>query len=49
MEGEEQFELWMWRENSWKQSARLILFMSAILADGIFKCIFLNQNDRIPI
>ena len=23
--------------------------MAAILADGIFKCIFLNQNDRIPI
>ena len=23
--------------------------MAAILADGIFKCIFLNANDRIPI
>ena len=49
MEGEDQFELWMWRGNPWKQSARLILFMYAILADGIFTCIFLNQNDRIPI
>ena len=23
--------------------------MAAILADGIFKCIFLNENDKIPI
>ena len=23
--------------------------MDAILADEIFKCIFLNENDRIPI
>ena len=23
--------------------------MAAILADGIFKCIFLNANDKIPI
>ena len=23
--------------------------MAAILADEIFKCIFLNENDRIPI
>ena len=23
--------------------------MAAILADDIFKCIFLNENDRIPI
>ena len=23
--------------------------MDAILADDIFKCIFLNENDRIPI
>ena len=23
--------------------------MAAILADNIFKCIFLNENDRIPI
>ena len=23
--------------------------MTAILADDIFKCIFLNENDRIPI
>ena len=23
--------------------------MAAILADGIFKCIFLNENDRILI
>ena len=23
--------------------------MAAILADGKFKCIFLNENDRIPI
>ena len=23
--------------------------MAAILADNIFKCIFLNKNDRIPI
>ena len=23
--------------------------MAAILADDIFKCIFLNKNDRIPI
>ena len=23
--------------------------MAAILADGNFKCIFLNKNDRIPI
>ena len=23
--------------------------MAAILADDIFKCIFLNANDRIPI
>ena len=23
--------------------------MAAILTDGIFKCIFLNENDRIPI
>ena len=23
--------------------------MAAILADGIFKCIFLKENDRIPI
>ena len=23
--------------------------MAAILADGIFRCIFLNENDRIPI
>ena len=23
--------------------------MAAILADGIFKCIFLNGNDKIPI
>ena len=23
--------------------------MAAILADNIFKCIFLNENERIPI
>ena len=23
--------------------------MAAVLADNIFKCIFLNENDRIPI
>ena len=23
--------------------------MAAIFADGIFNCIFLNENDRIPI
>ena len=23
--------------------------MGAIIEDGIFKCIFLNENDRIPI
>ena len=23
--------------------------MAAILADDIFKCIFLNENDKIPI
>ena len=23
--------------------------MADILADNIFKCIFLNENDRIPI
>ena len=23
--------------------------MAAILADDIFNCIFLNENDRIPI
>ena len=23
--------------------------MAATLTDGIFKCIFLNENDRIPI
>ena len=23
--------------------------MAAIVADDIFKCIFLNENDRIPI
>ena len=23
--------------------------MAAILADDIFKCIFLNENDQIPI
>ena len=23
--------------------------MAAILSDDIFKCIFLNENDRIPI
>ena len=23
--------------------------LAAILADDIFKCIFLNENDRIPI
>ena len=23
--------------------------MAAILADDIFKCIFVNENDRIPI
>ena len=23
--------------------------MAAILADNIFKCIFLNENDKIPI
>ena len=23
--------------------------MAAIVADNIFKCIFLNENDRIPI
>ena len=23
--------------------------MAAILADGIFKCIFLNKNDRIQL
>ena len=23
--------------------------MTAVLADDIFKCIFLNENDRIPI
>ena len=23
--------------------------MAAVLADDIFKCIFLNENDRIPI
>ena len=23
--------------------------MAAVLADGIFKCIFLNENDRIQI
>ena len=23
--------------------------MAAILADNIFKCIFLNEKDRIPI
>ena len=23
--------------------------MAVILADNIFKCIFLNENDRIPI
>ena len=23
--------------------------MAAILADGNFKCIFLNENDKIPI
>ena len=23
--------------------------MAAILADDIFKCIFLNENDRFPI
>ena len=23
--------------------------MDAILADNIFKCIFLNENDKIPI
>ena len=23
--------------------------MAAILADNIFRCIFLNENDRIPI
>ena len=23
--------------------------MAAILTDDIFKCIFLNENDRIPI
>ena len=23
--------------------------MAAILVDNIFKCIFLNENDRIPI
>ena len=23
--------------------------MATILADDIFKCIFLNENDRIPI
>ena len=23
--------------------------MTAILADDIFKCIFVNENDRIPI
>ena len=23
--------------------------MAAILADNVFKCIFLNENDKIPI
>ena len=23
--------------------------MAAVLADGMFKCIFLNKNDNIPI
>ena len=23
--------------------------MAAILADDIFKCVFINENDRIPI
>ena len=23
--------------------------MAAVLTDDIFKCIFLNENDRIPI
>ena len=23
--------------------------MAAVLADDIFKCIFVNENDRIPI
>ena len=25
------------------------IHMAAILADGIFKCIFLDENDKIPI
>ena len=39
-----------WRLSSWQPLTQLSLDkMAAILADGKFKSIFLNENDRIPI
>ena len=40
--------MWDWAIIRWINSSPLDK-MVAILADDIYKCIFFNENDRIPI